>query len=726
MDPSVFNTDALFRLLVTQVEDYAIFALDVDGRVRTWNPGAERFKGYSPDEIIGKDFSIFYPPESVARGLPRQLLRTALEEGHASDEGWRVRKDGSRFWASVVITALRDEEGRHVGFAKITRDLTDRRVAEEQQRELAAQQAAHSATQALAEELETANEKLQATLEEAEKARDALGGAERFARSILESIADPFIVLDARWNYRFLNAAAARVMESAPGISLGGLVGQSLWELFPDVVGSVFEENMRRAVAEGAARSFEAYYPQRGEWSVVHCYPLPDGGLAVQWRDITEQKRVEEASHYLTKASGILNRSLDYEETLRDLAQLVVPKLADWCSVDIADAEGVLQRVAVAHVDPEKLRFARQLNEQYPSNRSAGTGPYAVLRSGKPELYSEISDDLLVAGAVDDPQLRLVRELGLKSAIIVPLVVGDMVKGVLTLVSAESGRRYQEPDVQLAMELAHRSAMAVQNAQLHRAARDARRIAEEANRAKSEFLATMSHELRTPLNAIGGYVELLRLGLKGPMSQEQDEYLARIDRSEKYLLSLIQDVLSFAKIEAGRVDLRLEAVNAGGLLEEVGSMIAPQLETSGIHFLPAPNSRKVDIHADPERVRQILLNLLTNAIKFTPAGGTIRVSCEEDDATVRMRVHDTGIGIPADKLESIFEPFVQLDRSDRGGRAGTGLGLAISRDLARAMHGELKADSEVGRGSTFTLSLPRFVKESNADSMDTADAAERA
>jgi signal transduction histidine kinase len=155
-------------------------------------------------------------------------------------------------------------------------------------------------------------------------------------------------------------------------------------------------------------------------------------------------------------------------------------------------------------------------------------------------------------------------------------------------------------------------------------------------------------------------------------------------------------------------------------------MIAPQLETSGIHFLPAPNSRKVDIHADPERVRQILLNLLTNAIKFTPAGGTIRVSCEEDDATVRMRVHDTGIGIPADKLESIFEPFVQLDRSDRGGRAGTGLGLAISRDLARAMHGELKADSEVGRGSTFTLSLPRFVKESNADSMDTADAAERA
>jgi PAS domain S-box-containing protein len=707
MDSSVFNTDALFRLLVTQVEDYAIFALDVDGRVRTWNPGAERFKGYRADEIIGKDFSVFYPPESVARGLPRYLLNKALEEGHAADEGWRVRKDGTRFWASVVITALRDEQGRHVGFAKVTRDLTDRRAAEEQQRELAAQQAAHSATQALAEELEAANEQLQATLEEAEVARDAVTAAEEFSRTILESIADPFVVLDAQWNYRFVNSAASRLMEPSRGLPAGGLIGQSIWKLYPDILGTDFEKQMRGAVTHGVARSFEAYYPARGEWSLLYCYPLPDGGLAIQWRDITEQKRVAEANHYLTRASDILNRSLDYEETLRELAQLVVPTLADWCGVDIADSAGVLQRVAVAHVDPEKVRFAREVSDQYADDSSALSGPYAVLRTGKPELYSEISDELLMSAARDEAHLRLMRELGLKSAIVVPLSVGDVVKGVLTLVSAESGRRYRESDLQLAMELAHRAAIAVQNAQLHRAARDARQVAEEANRAKSQFLATMSHELRTPLNAIGGYVELLRLGLKGPISEEQDEYLVRIDRSEKYLLSLIQDVLSFAKIEAGRVDLRPEPVNAGGLLEEVGSLIAPQLETSGIRFVPVPNSRKVDIYADPERVRQILLNLLTNAIKFTPSGGTIRVSCDSDDATVRMRVHDTGIGIPRDKLEAIFEPFVQLDRSDRGGRAGAGLGLAISRDLARAMHGDLSVESAIGRGSTFTLSLPR-------------------
>jgi PAS domain S-box-containing protein len=707
MNPSVFDTDALFRLLVAQVEDYAIFALDTEGRVRTWNPGAERFKGYTADEIIGRDFSIFYPPESVERQLPRTLLKEALDNGHALDEGWRVRKDGSRFWASVVITALRDEQGRHVGFAKITRDLTERRAAEARQRRLAAQDAVNTASQALTEELEAANEQLQATLVEAEEARDALAAAERFARGILESIADPFIVLDAKWCYRFVNAAAAQLLEPSHGLAPGGLIGRSMWDLYPDIRGTVLEADIRRAVEEGKPRSFEAYSSARARWSLLHCYPLPDGGLAIQWRDITERKRIDEANHYLTRASDILNRSLDYEVTLNDLAHLIVPELADWCAVDISDSSGVLERVAVAHVDPEKVRFARQLSEQYPSGKNEQTGLYAVLRSGQPERYPEITDALLVAGARDPEHLRIMRALGLKSAMLVPLLVGDVAHGVLTLVSTESGRRYQEADEQLAMELAHRAAIAVQNAQLHRAARDAQRVAEEANRAKSEFLATMSHELRTPLNAIGGYVELLRLGLKGPVTPDQDEYLARIERSEKYLLSLIQDVLSFAKIEAGRVDLRPERVGASRLLDEVASLVAPQLETAQLRFAAGPLPADADVFADPERVRQILLNLLTNAIKFTGPGGAIRVSCEADGDVVKMRVHDTGIGIPQDKLDSIFEPFVQLERGDRGSRAGAGLGLAISRDLARAMSGDLTVESALGRGSTFTLSLPR-------------------
>jgi PAS domain S-box-containing protein len=732
--PSVFDTDALYRLLVDQVEDYAIFALDTAGCVCTWNTGAERFKGYKANEIIGKDFAIFYPKEARDRGLPRQLLKRAAETGHALDEGWRVRKDGTQFWASVTITVLRDDAGAHVGFAKITRDLTERRQAEEKQRQLAAEEAAHAVTsarnqelelahqlqeqaleleaqndeaQSLAEELEQTNEQLQGTLAEAEETRDALAISERFSRGILESITDPFVVLDAGWHYRFVNTPAAAMMEPSRHVQPGGLIGQSMWAIYPDIIGTDFEREMRQAAAEGRPRSFEAFYPRRGEWSVLHCYPLPDGGLAVQWRDVTERKRVEEANHYLTRASDLLNRSLSYEETLNDVAQLMVPRLADWCVVSIAGDNGRLEQLAVAHVDPAKMELARALNERYPADPGDATGEYNVLRTGRSELYADIPDHLLAAGARDAEHLRITRELGLRSAMIVPLSVGDMVLGVLSLVSAESERHYDQRDLRLAEELGHRAAMAVQNARLHRAALEAQREAEEANKAKSKFLATMSHELRTPLNAIAGYVDLLRLGVKGPVSPQQDDYLARIGRSERYLLALIQDVLSFAKIEAGRVELRLEDAAVAPLVDEVTTLVMPQLRDAQLALHVEPCAPTIGVRADPERATQIILNVLGNAIKFTRPGGSIRISCVADDRTVRVRVHDTGIGIPREKLGSIFEPFVQLERNDPNGRAGSGLGLAISRDLARAMGGDLTAESAPGEGSTFTLSLPR-------------------
>jgi PAS domain S-box-containing protein len=676
---SVFNSDALYRLLIEQVEDYAIFAIDMDGRVRTWNPGAERLKGYKASEIIGKSFTVFYPPESVAAGLPQKLLREALECGHATAEGWRVRKDGSRFWANVVISALRDDDGTPVGFAKITRDLTVRRAAEEPARQLAVQEAASAASQA----------------------------GERFARGILESIADPFIVLDADWRYRFVNAPAAAMMETAGGAPPPAIVGASIWEIFPQVVGTELERSLRRSARDRVATSFEWLNPERGRWALLHCYPLPDGGLAIQWRDITESKRTDEADRYLAQASDILNRSLNYEETLADLARLVVPRLADWSAVEIADDLGRLHQLAVAHVDPDKIRLAREMREKYPPAPDDRLGSYRVLRSGEAFLHSNLTDDMIASVARGPGHLRMLRELGLRSMISVPLAVGTTTLGVLTLASAESKRRYDERDLALAIELGHRAAIAVQNARLHRAALHAQQVAEQANRAKSEFLATMSHELRTPLNAIGGYVELLRLGIKGPITPDQDEYLARIERSEKYLLSLIQDVLSFAKIEAGRVDLRPQDVAAQTLIEEVTSLVVPQMQEAQLTFRATPCDPSMTVHADPERVRQILLNLLTNAIKFTPSGGSIEVFCEADPVCLMMRVRDSGIGVPPDKLDTIFEPFVQLDRHQLHGRAGAGLGLAISRDLARAMKGELEVESRMGEGSTFTLSLPR-------------------
>jgi PAS domain S-box-containing protein len=251
------------------------------------------------------------------------------------------------------------------------------------------------------------------------------------------------------------------------------------------------------------------------------------------------------------------------------------------------------------------------------------------------------------------------------------------------------------------------AAVAMDNARLYEAERHARAEAEKANRAKSEFLANMSHELRTPLNAIGGYAELLATEIRGPVNQQQRADLERIQRNQHHLLSLINDILNFAKLEAGRVRFDLKDVAMNQALAQLEALVAPQLQEKRLRYSYQCCDATYTAHVDPERLQQILLNLLSNAIKFTRPGGEVTVNCEATSDFMEVHVRDTGIGIPEDKLEQIFEPFVQLDRGQPGSNVGTGLGLAISRDLARAMGGELRVHSVPDRGSTFTLSVPR-------------------
>ncbi len=400
------ETGELHRLLVDRVRDYAIFALDLHGYVVTWNTGAERLKGYRREEIIGKHFSIFYPPEAADK--PARELEIAIGEGRVEDEGWRVRKDGTRFWANVLITALRDDSGELVGFAKVTRDLTERRSA---------------VTQAL--------------------------------------------------------------------------------------------ENARRIAAEEAHRT-------------------------------------------------------------------------------------------AAELNARELRLlADQLRAQ-------------------------------------------------------------------------------------AAELERRSA-----------------DAENANRAKSEFLAAMSHELRTPLNAIGGYAQLMDLGLSGPVTDEQREQLQRIQRSQQHLLGIINDLLSFSRLEAGHVRFDIERVALGEIIDGVASMIGPQARAKALALEIGSCPPSIVVMGDRMKIEQILLNLLSNAVKFTPTGGRITLTCGADPDRIWVCVRDTGEGVPPDKLEAIFAPFVQLGRTLAARKDGTGLGLSISRDLARGMAGELTVESLEGAGSAFTLGLPR-------------------
>jgi PAS domain S-box-containing protein len=367
------ESSGLYRLLVESVKDYAIFALDTGGHIISWNAGAQRFKGYTEPEVLGKHYSIFYPKEDIAAGKPALLLKQAIEFGRVEDEGWRIRKDGSRFWADVIITALRDHQGHLVGFAKVTRDLSERRAAEQ------------------------------------------------------------------------------------------------------------------RAIA------------------------------------------------------------------------------------------------------------------------------------------------------------------------------------------------------------------------------DARRIAqvETANRAKSEFLAAMSHELRTPLNAIGGYAELIEMGVAGAVTDQQHEYLTRIRNGQRHLLGIINDLLNFSRIESGQVTYDLEDIDLHKLVETILELVTPQANARQIDFVHGPCDAPAGARSDRLKTEQIVLNILSNAVKFTPVGGQVTTTCGLTRDQAWIAVGDSGPGIPPDKRDEIFEPFVQLGRSLSSFQEGTGLGLAISRDLARAMSGDVGVTTSPDGGALFTLYLPR-------------------
>jgi signal transduction histidine kinase len=314
--------------------------------------------------------------------------------------------------------------------------------------------------------------------------------------------------------------------------------------------------------------------------------------------------------------------------------------------------------------------------------------------------------------------------LPVRSYLAVPVISrGSEVLGGLFFGHERTGV-FAERHEQLVLGIAGWAALAMENARLYEAqvrareqleralkeAEEARSEAERANMAKSQFLAAMSHELRTPLNAIQGHVQLVEMGLRGPVSEEQKETLARVQRSQRVLQSLINDVLNFARLEAGRIEYEIQPVDVHDVVSSVVQMMEPQLAAKSLAFtMDVPASLRVS--ADADKVRQILINLLSNAIKFTEAGGRVAIDAPRraglPDDVVFLRVSDTGTGVPRDKQDEIFDPFVQLQRSAPSEVAGIGLGLAISRDLARGMNGDLRVRSFEGLGSAFTLTLPR-------------------
>jgi signal transduction histidine kinase len=410
---------------------------------------------------------------------------------------------------------------------------------------------------------------------------------------------------------------------------------------------------------------------------------------------------------FLAQASALLSSSLDYSTTLDHVAQLAVSILADYCVIDIFTDDGSMERVATAHADPAKIPLVERL-------RNFSATPYltqrvaTVIRTGEPDVMTDL-DPERAAATFDDPFRReTLLALGPRGYMVVPLRVRGRTLGTMTFVSAESGRRYEEDDLALARELGERAAVAVDNARVHEAEHVARAEAEAVNSAKDQFLSLVSHELRTPLTSILGWLRVLRTG----KSDRTGRALDVIERSVRVQTKLTEDLLDVSRMVTGRFRLDVAPVDIAATVRAAVDAIRPEAGAKGvrveveIHVAPHP------IPGDPERLQQVVSNLLGNAVKFTPEGGLIDVRLDDVDAAVRLVVRDTGKGIDPDFRPHIFERFRQADHVASREKGGLGLGLAIARHLIELHGGRISGESEgTGKGATFTVVLPRVAHE---------------
>ena len=409
---------------------------------------------------------------------------------------------------------------------------------------------------------------------------------------------------------------------------------------------------------------------------------------------------------HLAETSRRFAESLDERTTLDAMAGLSLPHLGAWCIVDVIDGGGIMRRLRVIHPDPSKQALLSTLEGRWSPDPDDAFGAPAMLRSAQPVAIADATDAVFAAAAHDDKTLQILSDLGVGALLTVPLVIHERVVGAITFVTGERGYIYTESDRALASDLALRSAMALDSARLHGEALTLKKRAEAASQAKSAFLGTMSHELRTPLNAIGGYVELLDMGLRGPVTEAQRADLERIRKNQQHLSALIVDILDLVRVGSGRVEYDIRDFVVKDVLVAALAIVESLIVRKTIVYDTVDCDPALVARGDPAKVIQIVVNLLSNAVKFTHPGGQMAIGCVAADDVVHLYVSDTGVGIPADKLEAIFDPFFQVHGELAGRDSGVGLGLAISRDLARAMHGELSVESELGLGSRFILALP--------------------
>jgi signal transduction histidine kinase len=424
-----------------------------------------------------------------------------------------------------------------------------------------------------------------------------------------------------------------------------------------------------------------------------------------QRRARLEAETAQQRLAFLAEASSVLAASLDYRETLREVAHLAVPHLADYCSICLLEPDGGLRLEVIAHRDPRKIDCAREIEARYPMPASEENPRLRVLRTGRSELYAEIAPEELAARARDEEHLALLREIAPVSSMLVPLSFHGRPLGTVTFTSAESGYRYGPADLLLAEDLAARAANAIEHARLFEAAQHALEALAEADRRKDHFLAMLGHELRNPLAAISNAVYVLEQG--GPHPPEVAHRLAVMDRQTRQLRRLVDDLLDVSRINQGKIELRKSTVTLAQVLQCALDSIRPLAQQReqrlSVKLPPSP----ILLEADPSRVEQVFANLLNNAVKYTPNGGSIDVEAEAADGSAVVRIRDTGNGIQPELLPRIFEPFIQGEPAVDRAAGGLGIGLTLVRSLVELHGGRVEARSGgPGEGSEFTVRLP--------------------
>jgi PAS domain S-box-containing protein len=641
----------------------AVLTTDGDGRVTSLNSMAEAITGWTEQEALGRPLDVVFRIINEQSRQPVEDLATrALQEGQivrlANHHTVLIAKDGTERAIDDSAAPIRTENGQISGVVLIFRDVTEARRAIESQLRLSAI---------------------------VESSDDAIIG----------KTLDGVIV---SWN---------KGAERLYGYTAKEIVGKPLSTLIPPDHPDELPEIMERLKRGEHIEHFETKRLRKdGSRVDVSLTISPVKGMEGRIigaskiaHDITARKQAEQTTRFLADASAALAELTDYESTLQKVASLAVPSFADWCGVDMQEADGSLRRLAVAATDPAKV----QVGCRYPLSSSESYGAMKVLRTGQPDWVAEIPASLPMELARDEEHLRVLRELRLKSYICVPLKSRTKVLGTLTFITAESGRVYNGHDLRTAEDLAARAVISIENASLLATLK-------ESDRRKDEFLAMLAHELRNPLAPIRNAVQILRL--KGPFLPELEWARDVIDRQVQQMTRLVDDLLDVSRITRGKIELRKERIELVAVVKSAIEASRPLIEKQGHELTVLIPPEPIHLEADLTRLSQVLLNLLDNAAKYTDRGGRIWLTAERQNQQVLIRVKDTGIGIPPQMLPRIFEMFTQVDPSLERSQGGLGIGLMLVRRLVEMHGGTVEAQSAGrGMGSEFVLSFPVVAEE---------------